>query len=983
MKKPLFKVLVGLIFIAIAEKISAQDPIKLPVDPRNIKVIDKIDPAFQIKSALPDCYIMENRFWANEVRSQKIVTDECYSVDNRFKWRPVRNADGSYYIASLFNTSSILIHEKSRLVIPRVPGISDGGNPQDGYYVKVPPAGGFASTSAIKIVDKWWLRNISGYEYWFVHFDRTDSFRINMLPVSWMPATPISYSLDNLNGWILGEGAAAGHAFAGQPSTVTHIPYYNSAVIPPMPLGGSYWRELERDFHSLNTKTVGGYINTARPGSDRWIRPDETKTGTLFSSPFFVCYEKMTFKIAGTEDAANIRFEVLQEVSPSVAGAIAFSDGHYKVISTYTGHNNDIARMIVVNMREQKHKKCRFRIIDNSTAGHIIVDDIDNNYSGALSSAPRPADPVLPSTAKPVFGAIDMHTHPMSYLGMGGKLMHGGLDGDPAVALGNCNCTHGGWGTDNTCGNYFRAEIVNLIDEHYDEKITRYRLEDIKVPHNDHPHDGFPNLTHWPAQNSMTHQQMWYEWMRRAKDGGLTSIIALTVNSEVLGRALGGDAPYDDKTTADRQIDELIAFVNRHRDFLDTVTSPARMRQVINEGRMAVIIGMEIDNIGNFYKNVPVTTEQIRAEITRLKNKGVRYIFPIHVTDNKFGGAAVYKTLFNYSNKYATGQPITALPPELYPPILPGNLFNVETAPDRNVTFRLEGGIWAKLRAMRPLLEVIDAGGFPILPPPADVPSLVIKPIVDPILLALKFSSQYQLAKKIFLDRHPELNRYDSIYRTRTDRGGHRNIHGLFAEGDFAVKEMMRQGMMIDVDHASEKSVSDMLRIAMRNMYPVNSGHNGLRGTNANEKERTRGQLDTIRTLGGMMGIGWEEQSPSQFNSIYAGHLGAMGNRNTTFGSDIDGYASTPKRPANPSQYINYTNRTNVSYLTPYVMPGSPRVWDYNTEGMAHIGMVPDFFQAIHLAGMSKSNMNQLLLSSEYFAQMWERCENRAPLVER
>jgi microsomal dipeptidase-like Zn-dependent dipeptidase len=888
-------------------------------------------------------------------------------------------------MVSLHNTASRLVYEKSNLNIPRnIPGLTDRDNPQDGYYVKVPPAGGFSSSGPVTVTDKWWLRNISGYEYWFVHFNRSDSFRINMLPVSWMPLTPFSYSLNDVSGWILGEGAATGHAFAGQPSTITHIPFYNSPVIPPMPLGGSYWRELERDYHSVNTKTTGGYINTARPGTDPWSRPDETKRGTLFSPPFFVCFEKMTFKIAGTEDAANIKFEILQEVTSTTPGAIPFSDGYYKVISNHTGHNNDIVRMIVVNMREQLHKRCRFRIIDNSVAGHIIIDDIDKNFTGAISSGPRPADPVLPSTSKPVFGAIDMHTHPMSYLGMGGKLMHGRLDGDPATALGNCNCSHGGWGADNTCGNYFRAEIVNLIDEHDEENQFRYRPEDIKVPHKDHNHDGYPAFRHWPSQSSMTHQQMWYEWMRRAKDGGLTSIIALTVNSEVLGRALGGDPPYDDKTSADRQIDELIAFVHRHNDFLDTVTSPARMRQVINERKMAVIIGMEIDNIGNFYKNVPVTTDQIRNEITRLKNKGVRYIFPIHVTDNKFGGAAVYKTLFNYSNKYATGQPITALAPELYPPILPGNLFNVETAPDRNVTFRLEGGLWAKLRAMRPLLELIDIGGFPILPPPADVPSLVIKPIVDPVLLALKFSSQYQLAKKVFLDLHPELNRYDGIYRTITDKGGHRNIHGLFAEGDFAVKEMMRQGMIIDVDHASEKSVSDMLRIAMRNDYPVNSGHNGLRSPNASERERTTGQLDTIRILGGMMGIGWEEQTPNQFSTIYGRHLGVMGNRNTTFGSDINGYASTPKKPTSSAGFVNYTNTSNViTYLTPYTMTGSSRVWDYNTGGMAHIGMVPDFFQAIHAAGMSKSNMNQLLLSSEYFAQMWEKCLRRAPSVER
>jgi microsomal dipeptidase-like Zn-dependent dipeptidase len=977
MKKGYRIINVFFLVMLISVSLPAQDIKKIPVNPVDKKVIDKLDPAVRIGSALPDCYFLEQRFWANDVRSQRVVTDECYSVDNRFKWRAVSNGDGSYYITSLFNSASRLVHERSTLSVPRVPGVSEGG-PREGYYVRVPPPGGFQSTSAIAVNDKWWLRNITGYEYWIVRFDRRDSFRIKMLPVSWMPETPFNYSFDDLSGWILGEGAASGHAFAGQPSLITHIPFYSSPFVPAMPLGGSYWREIERDYHSINTKTAGGLINTARPGNDPWRRADESKTGTLISPPFFVCFEKLNFRIAGTQDETNIRFEILLEVPAGTAGAIVFSDGHYRVISATTGHNNDVTRMIVVNLREYMHKKCRFRIVDNSPSGHIIVDAINRNYSGALSSDPRPADPIVPGTPKPIFGAIDMHTHPMSYLGMGGKLMHGRLDGDPAVSLGNCNCSHGGWGTDNTCGNYLRAEIVNLIDEHYTDKIVRYKLEDIKVPHSDHPHDGYPNFRHWPVQNSMTHQQMWWEWIKRAREGGLTSIIALTVNSEVLGRALGGDPPYDDKTTADRQIDELIAFVRRHNDFLDTVTSPARMRQVINSGRMAVIIGMEIDNIGNFYRNVPVTNDQIRNEITRLKNKGVRYLFPIHVTDNKFGGAAVYKELFNFSNKYATGQPLTALPPDLYPPLTPGTLFQVETAPDRNISFRYGSSLISRLVVWRPTIELIEAGGLP--PDPLLLP---LKPVVDPVILALKLSQQYQLAKKIFITYHPEFRKYDSTYRTRTDPGGHRNVLGLTPEGDFAVKEMMRQGMMIDMDHASEKAVSDMLRIAMRNDYPVNSGHNGIRGPGSNEKTRTAGQLDTIKAVGGMMGIGWEEQNPQQFAGIYARHLGAMGGKNTAFGSDIDGYASTPKKPVTPSQNVNYTNTSNISYLRQYVMPGSPRVWDYNTQGMAHIGMLPDFFQAVKNAGMNTSTFNQLFLSSEYFAQMWEKCERRAPLVER
>lgn len=944
-------------------------------------ILNKTAPLIQLNFNM-SYYILDpagRNIWAAELRSGKVVMEKCFTDDKRWRWDFVSNSDGTYTINTQFDPSKKLVYEKSKIRLPQSSGISGSTSVQDGFYVRQNPA----TSTAVTVNSKWRLNLISNDLFWLVFENRSDSFQIKTIHTGNIPLNGINFTFSSLSGW---EQSSASftkvRAFDGQPSGVNHIPFFTSPVVPPMPLGGSYWRNIENDFFSFSTKTDERFINTARPGTNRWQVPDETRKGVLTSMPFVICSEKITFKIAGTENANEIKFELLQKINAAETGSVSFPDGHYRIIRSFTGHNNDIARMIIVNTNEQYFKICRFRITDNSATGHIIVDNIDLFFTGQQNSDPVPTSPVIP-TSKPIWGAIDMHTHPMSYLGMGGKLMHGRLDGNPAQALGNCNCTHGGWGSDNTCGNYLRAEIINLIDEHYD-KVSRRRVEDIQVPHNDHPHEGFPALTNWPAQNSMTHQQMWYEWMRRARDGGLKSIIALTVNSEILGRALGGDSPIDDKTSADRQIDELIAFVRRNSSFLDTVTSSARMRQVINEGRMAVIIGMEIDNIGNFYQNISVTKDQIRNEITRLKNKGVRYIFPIHITDNKFGGSAIYKELFNLSNKYATGQPITGtVPVEFYPPVLPGNLFNVESAADRNISFRLKSGMMLKMTRMRPLLDLIDAGGFPILPPPLDVPSLVIKPIVDPILLTLRLSQQYQLAKKIFFDIHPEWYTYDRIVRSPTDPGGHRNVLGLSEEGIFAIKEMMRQGLMIDIDHASEKSVNEMLRIASLNDYPVNSGHNGLRGRGDNEKTRTREQLETISNLGGMFGMGWENQNPNQFSTNFGSHLTVMGGKNTTFGSDIDGYAATPLKPVNSSKFINYTNRSYPDFLTTCTMAGSSRTWNYNTEGMVHMGLYPDFFEALKKDGMSSSNINQLFLASEYFARMWEKCERRAPLVER
>jgi microsomal dipeptidase-like Zn-dependent dipeptidase len=913
------------------------------------------------------------------------------------RWRAILNSNGTYTICDKADVSKKLIERTNLSGINKYSRYT-GQRPtiNRSLYIDTSSSSSQNIRGQVGVINQWYLRLIESDKYWLVNPNRTDSGIIRLLASNKVPVFNIDWAFATLSGWVKSEGTAASNAFTGQPSGINRIPFYTSPVVPNMPLGGTYWNNIEEQFFAFPTRiTTTTLINTSRPGNDKWASPQDALTGTLTSMPFLASSSKINFNIGGTENAANIKVEVLKKVTgAATAGDIGFSDGSYRVAYSATGHNNDITRQVSVTVSEL-YTIYRIRITDNIINGHILVGNI--NFDTRGTNAAAPANPVIP-LQKPIWGAIDMHTHPVAYLGMGGKLMHGQLDGDPRIALGSCKETHGGWGLDNIKGNYIRAEVVNMVDEH-DEKRFRRKVEDFRVPHKDHEHEGYPALLNWPKQSSMIHQQMWYEWLQRANQGGLKAIIALTVNSELLAIALEGKGPtaadpsINDKETANRQIAEIIAFAGRHPDFLGIARNPAEMRTIINSGRMAIIIGMEIDNIGNFYANTPVSQDQIRAEITRLKSLGVSYIFPIHIVDNKFGGAAAYKDFFNFSNKYSTGKHILGnRPAKDYPLLLPGNLMRVEEAGDRKIGFRFQPMLSnTDIVGLRTLTEFIEtAPANPLLIP-------LFGPVM-PILIELTSSNQFQTLKKYFLDLNPETTAYNTITK------GHRNILGLTAEGDFAIKEMMRQGIMIDVDHASEKAVDNIIVIANRNNYPVNSGHNSLRGNNDNEKTRTRVQLDAISRLGGMFGIGWENQSPDMFNSIYSTHLAAMGNKNTTFGSDIDGYAATTKKvsppvgrrstiPGEPNiisrlEATNYENRKIKYGIRPgelrlCTMEGSPKRWDYNNEGMAHIGLVPDFFEALKKDGMSLEKLNQLFLSAEYFAQMWEKCIARAPLVER
>ena len=101
-----------------------------------------------------------------------------------------------------------------------------------------------------------------------------------------------------------------------------------------------------------------------------------------------------------------------------------------------------------------KGKRAIIRIIDNSTTGHLNVDDFrfyDNHFLGhevTIGGKKYPAwiehESHYYYWDSPVWGFADLHAHPMSYLGFGHFVMHGELDGNIESALENCRCRHGG-----------------------------------------------------------------------------------------------------------------------------------------------------------------------------------------------------------------------------------------------------------------------------------------------------------------------------------------------------------------------------------------------------------------------------------------------------------------------------------------------------------------------------------------------------------
>ena len=262
-------------------------------------------------------------------------------------------------------------------------------------------------------------------------------------------------------------------------------------------------------------------------------------------------------------------------------------------------------------------------------------------------------------------GFVDLHTHPLSNLGFGGKLVYGGVDvgslvpADPncnamvratseSQALGPENSVHGGWGAfDNPCGDSLRYQVIQALEQSI-TPAANWTDSTYKT-------SGYPNFDTWPAWNDLVNQKMWVEWIRRSYQGGLRVIVALAVNNKLLADMTRGpgDLPDDDKASADLQIDEIKSFVGRHPDFMKVAYSSSDLYNIVSQNKLAVVIGTEIDNIGNLVGDAPASA--LITEVDRLYAEGVRYIFPVHLTDNPIGGAAAYVDLFNIANVYQEG----------------------------------------------------------------------------------------------------------------------------------------------------------------------------------------------------------------------------------------------------------------------------------------------------------------------------------------
>jgi microsomal dipeptidase-like Zn-dependent dipeptidase len=119
---------------------------------------------------------------------------------------------------------------------------------------------------------------------------------------------------------------------------------------------------------------------------------------------------------------------------------------------------------------------------------------------------------------------------------------------------------------------------------------------------------------------------------------------------------------------------------------------------------------------------------------------------------------------------------------------------------------------------------------------------------------------------------------------------------GLTEKGREMVRRMEARGMLVDLAHASEATIDDVVAVSTR---PLVVSHTGVRGTCDNNRNLSDEQLRKIAAKGGVIGIGyWDAATCGTDAHAVARAIrhaaNVVGVRAVALGSDFDGAVTEP-----------------------------------------------------------------------------------------
>jgi hypothetical protein len=438
---------------------------------------------------------------------------------------------------------------------------------------------------------------------------------------------------------------------------------------------------------------------------------------------------------------------------------------------------------------------------------------------------------------------------------------------------------------------------------------------------------GWPTFVDWPAPDSLTHEGTYHRWMERSWRGGLRLFTNLLVENNQLCQLY----PFKDvdtfsKTRCDdmrsvelqaEEMRELERYVDAQyggpgKGWYRIVTSPWEARRVINQGKLAVVMGIETSI--PFGCTVKLTVpqcdkKQIDNALARAHKMGVRQMELVNKFDNALAGVA--------GDAGETGVLVNS------------------------ANFAETQSFW-RMESCDP--EIEGAHDKPQIAAPE------ISPDQQDALFGAIAKFAGTLVQPVPAYGPPQ----------------HCNQTGLSDLGKHLIKRMAQRSMIFDPDHMSVKARAASLDLLERLEYP---------GVLSSHSWATPDAYPRIYKLGGFItpyagdSTGfvdkWRQHLKWADKRFYFGF---------GYGADTNGLGAQgdprPDAAANPVTYPF----TGYGGVTVRKQRSGERVYDVNADGVAHYGLYPDWFKDLEkIAG--KNISTDMMRGAEAYLQMWERAE--------
>ncbi|MGI9273731.1 MAG: ricin-type beta-trefoil lectin domain protein [Endozoicomonas sp.] len=436
-----------------------------------------------------------------------------------------------------------------------------------------------------------------------------------------------------------------------------------------------------------------------------------------------------------------------------------------------------------------------------------------------------------------------------------------------------------------------------------------------------HDTRGYPDFPSWPEQKSVSHQQAYYRWIERTHKAGLKLMVTHLVQNEVLCNAQktinpAGWIPRTGCNTMD-SIRHQSRYLQELQDYVDA--------QAGGPGK-------------GFFRTVrsPQEARQVIAQDRLAVLVGIEAseLFNCGLKDGVCTREDVDRQL---DEVYSMGVRV------IYPIHRFDNQFGATRIEDGfiNVGQNLSTGRFFETKKCPERIEgQTMTNGFPLL---GEIP--VLKGILD----GLGLQPQYDQSRK------------------------HCNRYGLTDLGVYLVNRLIDKQMLIELDHMSYDSADAVLKIAeARNYSGVISGHSHLM------KGKQSGLSDLHERIAALGGIMAPYNSDARTVSTEIDKMGDLIQLQTfhpgvAIGSDVNGLAQQAKARVDigvsPLQYPFASDDGRFQFERQRT---GNRVFDYNSEGVAHYGLMADHIADIRQAGTITA-YESLMNSAEAYLQMWER----------